>query len=101
MTDGSPGRPGPIEVPECPSCGSPNVYAIWYGEPIGDPHLTWPPNVISAGCVMPVDEPSHECQRCGHKWRDPSLPPPYGTAESYEWHKRPRVERQLGQELPD
>lgn len=100
MTNRTEGRPDPIAVPDCPMCGNRNVYAIWYGMPSGDPETDWPPNVTSAGCMVSPDEPSHACQSCGHQWRDPSLAPPYGTDEFYEWHRARDRDRLFGDGIP-
>lgn len=52
----------------CPSCGSSNVNAIWYGMPSPDYKETWPPNTQVGGCSITEDNPTRACLSCGARW---------------------------------
>jgi len=65
-------RPKPLRVAACPACRSRNVNAVWYGMPLGDPDLFWPPNVTVGGCVLSGLDPNRVCLDCGHEWFTPA-----------------------------
>jgi hypothetical protein len=65
-------RPKPVRVTKCPSCGSRDVNAIWYGLPCGDPATEWPPNVSVGGCCVSLDAANRACNWCGHQWQTPA-----------------------------
>lgn len=56
--------------PTCPRCGASDAWPIAYGMP--DPASVergdWDGFVIG-GCVVSEDNPTRECQACGHRWQ--------------------------------
>lgn len=62
-------RPEPLPDPGvCPSCGSADVNAIWYGMPTSDYEDHWPANASVGGCSIMDDSPDRDCLSCGLKW---------------------------------
>lgn len=52
----------------CPSGGSDEVNAIWYGMPTPDYKEHWPVNVGAGGCSISDDSPDRVCMHCGGGW---------------------------------
>lgn len=58
----------PQDLGPCPSCGSADVNAIWYGMPSWDYKETWPSNVQVGGCSIMDTSPDRVCAQCGRFW---------------------------------
>lgn len=55
----------------CPSCGSPRVASILYGEPTFDSDLQHDidsQRVVLGGCMVSEGMPEWQCVDCHHDW---------------------------------
>jgi len=59
----------PPETPPCPSCSSPRVRRIIYGEPSPDlGEQATRGEIVLGGCVLFGNDPKWDCPDCGNRF---------------------------------
>ncbi len=61
-----------MKKPICPNCGTDKVLPIAYGYPGPDlAAMARRGEVVLGGCMITGNDPTHVCQKCGHRFKLP------------------------------